>query len=98
LQRNGFISPHLSTDPTVTRAYEIRIQAVTSGSTEHVDCHGNPTAHTYYTTAVPLRRNATKLRAFAVDQNKTIWYDATGVAPKPPFSDSASMKRLESTF
>jgi len=50
------ISPDLSSDPAVTRGYEIRLQAAADAPTGHVDCHGNPTARAYYATAVPLRR------------------------------------------
>ena len=88
------ISPDLSSDPAVTRGYEIRLQAVADAPTGHVDCHGNPTARAYYATAVPLQRTGTAVRAFAVDQNNVIWYDATGSAPKPPFSETDTLKRL----
>jgi hypothetical protein len=91
----GFISPDLSTDPTITRSYEIRLQADVHAPTGQVDCHGNPTALAYYAIAVPLQRTGTAMRAFAVDQNDIIWYDATGAAPKPPFSETAALKRLQ---
>jgi len=32
---------------------------------------------------------------FAVDQNDVIWYDATGAAPEPPFSETSALKRLQ---
>ena len=88
------ISPDLSSDPAVKRGYEIRLQAVADAPTGHVDCHGSPTARAYYATAVPLQRTGTAVRAFAVDQNNVIWYDATGSAPKPPFSETDTLKRL----
>jgi hypothetical protein len=93
--QQGFISPNLSSDPTVTRGYEIRLQADAHALTGRVDCHGNPTARAYYATAVPLQRTRTTIRAFAVDQNGVLWYDATGAAPKPPFSETAALKRLQ---
>jgi hypothetical protein len=88
------ISPDLSSDPAVKRGYEIRLQAVADAPTGHVDCHGNPTARAYYATALPLQRTGTALRAFAVDQNNVIWYEATGSAPKPPFSETDTLKQL----
>ena len=95
--QHGFISPDLSSDPTVIRGYEIRLQADASDLTGRVDCHGNPTARSYYVTAVPLERAETAMRAFAVDQNNVIWYGhaATGTTPKPPFSETAGLKRLQ---
>ena len=49
----------------------------------------------YYATAVPRQRTGTAIRAFAVDQNDVIWYDATGAAPKPPFTETLALKRLQ---
>ena len=89
----GFISPNLSSDPTVTSRYEIRLHA--DEDSGHVDCHGNATARAFYAIAVPLQRTGTARRAFAVDQNNVIWYDSSGAAPKPPFSDSSAYKRLQ---
>jgi hypothetical protein len=88
------ISPDLSNDPAVKWGYEIRLQAVADAPTGHVDCHGSPIARAYYATAVPLQRTGTAVRAFAVDQNNVIWCEATGSAPKPPFSETDTLKRL----
>lgn len=100
--QHGFLSPQLSRDPAVTRSYEIRLEADAHALTGHVDCHGNPTSRAYYAIAVPVQAIAVQLqrtgtpilRAFAVDQNEVIWYDAAGVAPKPPFSETSALKRL----
>jgi hypothetical protein len=89
-----FISPDFSSDPTVEGHYEIRLQVDARDPTGHVDCHGNTTARAYHATALPLRHTGTAMRAFAVDQNGAIWYDATGEAPKPPFSETTALKRL----
>lgn len=91
----GFISPDLSTDPTVTDSYEIRLHADAHAQTGPLDCHGNRTARTFYATAAPLQSSRTAMRAFAVDQNDVVWYDATGAPPKPPFSETAALKRLQ---
>jgi hypothetical protein len=87
------ITPNLSSDPGMVRSYEVRLQADAHDPT-HVDCHGKPTARAYYATAVSLHRTGIAKRAFAVDQNNTIWYDTTGAAPKPPFSETAVLKPL----
>ncbi len=91
--QHGFIARNLSGDPSIVRNYEIRLQADAHDPAQ-VDCHGNPTARAYYATAVSLHRTGTTMRAFAVDQNNVIWYDATGSAPKPPFSETAVLKPL----
>ena len=93
--QSAFVSPDLSGDPSAIGAYEIRLHASTEGPTGNVDCHGNPTARGYYATAVSLRRDAKPTRAFAVDQNGVMWFDVTGVAPKPPFHETATVRRLQ---
>lgn len=94
-QRYGFIAPNLSSDPTALGRYEIRIHADTHTRSGRADCHGNSTARAYYATAVVLEPGGAAMRAFAVDQNDVIWYDAAGgAAPTPPFSESATVKRL----
>jgi hypothetical protein len=55
------------------------------------DCNGVTTSSTYYAAARPV---GTTMRAFAVDQSGVVWYDTTGVPPKPPFTESQSTKRL----
>jgi hypothetical protein len=93
-QQQPFISPDLSTDPSVKGSYEIRLQADAHAPAAGVDCHGNPTARAYFAIAIPMKGSGTAMRAFAVDQNDVIWYDETGAAPKPPFSETAALKRL----
>ena len=87
------LTPNLSSDPGMVRSYEVRLQADGHDPTR-VDCHGNPTARAYYATAVSLHRTGIPMRAFAVDQTNVIWYDATGAAPKPPFSETSVLKPL----
>ena len=70
----------------MVRSYEVRLQAGCTRSHTRVDCHGKPTARAYYATAVSLHRTGIAKRAFAVNQNNTIWYNTTGAAPKPPLS------------
>lgn len=90
----GFVSPHLGTDPVVVNGYEIRLHAMPHGADRHLDCHSVPTAAAYYATAIPVQRDRGAMRAFAVDQAATIWYDATGTAPTPPFHDTATVRQL----
>jgi hypothetical protein len=45
--------------------------------------------------AVSIHRHASAMRAFAVDQNGVMWFDLTGAAPKPPFHETATVRRLQ---
>jgi hypothetical protein len=88
----GFVSPHLGIDPAIVSGYAVRLHATLPATDRHLDCHGTPTAAAYYATAEPVQRAGR--RAFAVDQNAAIWYDLTGVAPTPPFRETATVREL----
>jgi hypothetical protein len=91
----GFVSPDLGRDPVVFDDYQVRLQPGRRTASGRVDCDGNATAAGYYATAVPLRRDQGATRAFAVDELGIIWYDAIGVAPKPPFHETSTVKQLQ---
>jgi type II secretory pathway pseudopilin PulG len=91
-EQHGFISPDFSDDPTGIGSYEIWLRADADAPTEQADCQGNTTAPGYYATAVPLQPTRAATRALGVDQNGVIWYDVTGAAPKPPFSETTTLK------
>jgi hypothetical protein len=86
----GFVSPDLAHDPAIKGRYEISVQPV-RGAEGPVDCNGVMTSAAYYASARPV---GTPLRAFATDQSGIMWYDTTGVPPKPPFTESNSTKPL----
>jgi hypothetical protein len=88
------MSPNFSSDPAIIGKYEIRLTPDAPNTTGQVDCHGDLTARGYYATAVPRPRIGTGLRTFAIDQNNVIWYDVTGAALKPPFSETDTRKPL----
>jgi hypothetical protein len=90
----GFIAPDLSRDPSRAGAYEIRVRASVAAAARDVDCNGRAIARGYYATAVPLDRHPRGERAFAVDENRILWSDVTGVAPIPPFHPTATVTAL----
>jgi hypothetical protein len=90
---HGFVSPDLGRDPTVFDDYEVRLQPGRRAASGRLDCDGNATATGYYATAVPLRRDQSASRAFAVDEIGVIWYDGTGVAPTPPFHQTSTVRQ-----
>jgi type IV pilus assembly protein PilA len=75
-----FISPDLSTDPSLKSGYRVSVAAAT-GSTPGVDdCNNSATATAYYSTAVP-QSSLTGRRAFGSSGNGSIFYDDSGVPP-----------------
>ena len=92
--QHGFVSPDLGTDPAIVSGYAIRLHATPPAADRHLDCHGTRTAAAYYATAEPVQRGRGATRAFAVDQNAAIWYDVAGVAPTPPFRETATVRQL----
>lgn len=90
-----FISPHMSTDPSVVGdSYEIRLHADVASSSGRLDCHHNRVASAYYAVAIQRKGAAGAARAFAVDHGGIIWSDVSGHVPQPPFGETATMKRL----
>jgi hypothetical protein len=92
--QHGFVSPDLARDPTITRGYEIRLQAQPGARPGPADCNGVLTSTGYYASATPLRDAPGAIRAFAVDQNGAIWSNASGVPPKSPFEEKGTIERL----
>jgi hypothetical protein len=93
--QQGFVSPDLRADPTIRRSYELRIHVPSGTAAGPADCNGIATAATYYATATPLQPTSGATRAFAVDPTGTIWVDSGGVAPTPPFAETATTRRLQ---
>jgi type IV pilus assembly protein PilA len=77
----GFISPDLSTDPSVKSGYTITMAASASSSPGPNDCNGVPSETAYYVTAVPVSAGLSGLRGFASTGAGTIFFDQLGVAP-----------------
>jgi hypothetical protein len=91
---HAFVSPDLGRDPAVFGDYEVRMQPGPRSASGRLDCDGNVTTAAYYATAIPLTRGRRERPAFAVDEIGAIWYDATGVPPKPPFHETSTVKPL----
>ena len=79
---HGFISPDLSTDPSIKSGYTITLQAATGSVAGPLDCNGVPSvAGGYYATAVPLQIGVTGNRGFATYTVGTVFFRPDGVAP-----------------
>ena len=77
----GFISPDLSTDPSIKSGYTITMAASASSSPGPNDCNGVLSETAYYVTAVPVSAGLSGLRAFASTGAGTIFFDQLGIAP-----------------
>jgi type IV pilus assembly protein PilA len=75
-----FISPELSTDPSLKSGYTIAIAAATGSTPGFADCNGALTATAYYSTGLP-QSATTGRRGFASTGNGSIFFDPTGIAP-----------------
>jgi type IV pilus assembly protein PilA len=76
----GFISPDLSTDPSVKSGYSVALLSA-GAATGPDDCNAKPTEVNYYATSSPVTVGTTGVRAFSTAGAGTIFFDATGTAP-----------------
>ncbi len=90
----AFISPDLASDPASKSGYRISLHAKPSAQRVSADCNGVATYSSYYATASPASAGDRRWRAFATDESGNIWYDTSGTAPTPPFTESATLKLL----
>ena len=77
----AFISPDLSTDPSMKAGYRVELQSAVTSAPGRPDCNGVVTRSDFYTFATPLSVAITGNRAFASSSAGTIFFDPTGVAP-----------------
>ncbi len=75
----GFISPDMSTDPSIKSGYTIALAAAVLSTAGQLDCGGAATQTAYYATALPLP--GAGQRGFATTLMGAIFFDPTGVAP-----------------
>jgi type IV pilus assembly protein PilA len=75
----GFISPDLSTDPSVKSGYTVEL-ADTGDAPADVadDCNGDKSRTGYYATAVPVGVGTTGVRSFSSAAHGTIYFEADG--------------------
>ena len=78
---SGFISPDLSSDPSVKSGYTVSIVASATSTPGPNDCNGAVTETGYYATAVPVAMGYSGHRAFATRGGGSIFFDNTGAAP-----------------
>jgi hypothetical protein len=79
---NGFISPDLSTDPSVKSGYQITLTAATGAVPGPLDCNGVASvAGGYYATALPTQPGVTGNRGFATYTVGTVFFRPNGTAP-----------------
>ncbi len=77
----GFISPDLSSDPSVKSGYTVAVAASASSTPGPNDCNGTVTETGYYATAIPVSVGYSGDRAFATRGGGSIFFDITGAAP-----------------
>jgi type IV pilus assembly protein PilA len=77
----GFISPDLSTDPSIKSGYTITMAASATSAAGPADCNGVPSETAYYVTAVPVSAGLSGLRGFASTGAGTIFFNQLGIAP-----------------
>jgi prepilin-type N-terminal cleavage/methylation domain-containing protein len=79
----GFISPDLSTDPSLKSGYTVTLGDSTVGTPANVtdDCNGTKSRSGFYAKAVPLTIGTTGMRGFATSASGTISFTKNGAAP-----------------
>jgi type IV pilus assembly protein PilA len=75
-----FISPDLSTDPSIKSGYRVALQASAAASEGVPDCNGTPTVTGFYATAEPVAIGVSGRRAFAT-VGGSIFFDDSGAVP-----------------
>jgi hypothetical protein len=78
----------LGSDPAFKFGYEIRLHVKPSAKQVSIDCNGKATYGAFYATATPTSMAKEKQPAFATDETGTVWVDANGIPPAPPFRGS----------
>jgi prepilin-type N-terminal cleavage/methylation domain-containing protein len=82
--QQGFISPDLSTDPSLKSGYSIALADSTLAPADvAADCGGTMSRTGYYATAMPITVGNTGVRGFSSAAHGTLYFvaDATGGAP-----------------
>jgi hypothetical protein len=88
----AFLSPDFLADHTFTSAYEVSLRVRPDALRVGSDCNGAPTYSGYYATATPRATTPGTRRAFAIDEQQTIWSDSSGRVLAPPFRETATVK------
>jgi prepilin-type N-terminal cleavage/methylation domain-containing protein len=82
----AFLSPDLTSAPTVLKSGFNVTLASSGGSAGPADCNGGATELSYYASATPADFGTTGNRSFATNQSSTIWQNMTAIPPVEPFA------------
>ena len=77
----GFISPDLSTDPSMKSGYQIALAPATGAVAGPLDCNAQASVTGFYATALPTQPGVTGNRGFATSTAGTVFQTPNGVAP-----------------
>jgi type IV pilus assembly protein PilA len=78
----GFLSPDLSTDPSVKSGFTVSVVAAAGAVAGPNDCNGTATSTNYYSEAEPLNYGTTGNRSFNTNAAGTIYWRALAtIAP-----------------
>lgn len=91
LNLGGFIGPDLTQPVKHGFAYALGVGDL--GVLGPPDCDGNPTVTDWYFSATPISPNQGR-RAFATNEDGSIWVDTAGVAPVEPFAVAGTIAPL----
>ena len=78
--QQGFISPDLSTDPSIKSGYTIALDTAGAAAGPN-DCENRPTETNYYATGAPVTVGTTGNRGFGTAAAGTIFFDPSGAVP-----------------
>ena len=84
-----FISPDLTSGPTVYKSgYRLELAAASGSTAGTTDCNGTSTVTSFYLKAEPISFGGSGNRSFATTSvvNNTIWVSQAALAPAEPFS------------
>jgi type IV pilus assembly protein PilA len=81
----GFISPDLSTDPSIKSGYTITLADTGVGAADvALDCNSTVQSRTgYYVTGMPVGVGTTGVRSFSTAAHGTIYFDPDGTVTPP---------------
>ena len=93
----NYLSPDMTSGATVAKSgYNITLAAGAGNAVLATQAPGCTAAGTnYYGSAVPLTKGSTGTRAFATDEQGTIWQNSAGTAPPQPFTAGGTISVIQ---
>ena len=86
----GFISPELSSDPSLKSGYTVALEDATGGKDVVDDCNTNKSRTGYYSSAVPVGAGWSGQRGFSSSAHGTIFFTQDGT--KPPETGGVALQ------